>query len=415
MARRVRAPKLETRTSRLNLPVRKKPYFVKIAPGIALGYRRNGSGSGPWSTRLADGQGGNTLKAFSVADDFQDANGTTVLAYGQALERALALAAGNPAGEQGDALATVDEALTAFAVDLQQRNRDGVNVSRVRRHLPAGLGATRLDHLKARDLRLWQASLARKGLSSAASNRTIKMLKAALNLAARQDERIVSRHAWEQGLSNIAGAESARNVILTEPVIRDIVAAAYEIVGPEFGLLVELAAVTGARPSQLARLAVADVQAGRADPRVMMPSSFKGRGRKAVQRRPVPVPAALAARLALLGRGRPDDAPLLIPAGGGTWMHRQVRPFTQVAEHLGLGDVTFYSLRHSSIVRALLVNTPVRVVASTHDTSIVMIEAHYSQHISDHSDALARRSMIDFEPVPPADNVTTLVTRRVPS
>jgi len=40
--------------------------------------------------------------------------------------------------------------------------------------------------------------------------------------------------------------------------------------------LVETAAVTGARVSQLARLEVQDVQGDRGDPRVMMPSSRKG-------------------------------------------------------------------------------------------------------------------------------------------
>jgi hypothetical protein len=46
MARRTRAPKLETRTTRLKLAVRRKPYFVVIAPGIGLGYRRNAGAVG---------------------------------------------------------------------------------------------------------------------------------------------------------------------------------------------------------------------------------------------------------------------------------------------------------------------------------------------------------------------------------
>jgi len=41
MARRPRAARLETRTARLKLKVRKKPYdFTSIAPRIRLGYRR---------------------------------------------------------------------------------------------------------------------------------------------------------------------------------------------------------------------------------------------------------------------------------------------------------------------------------------------------------------------------------------
>jgi len=48
-------------------------------------------------------------------------------------------------------------------------------------------------------------------------------------------------------------------VILTEAEVRAVIAAAHGI-SPAFGLLVETAAVTGARPSQIARLTVADLQ-----------------------------------------------------------------------------------------------------------------------------------------------------------
>jgi len=34
-----RSPKLESPTSRRKLPIRKKPYQVRLAPGIALAYR----------------------------------------------------------------------------------------------------------------------------------------------------------------------------------------------------------------------------------------------------------------------------------------------------------------------------------------------------------------------------------------
>ena len=77
------------------------------------------------------------------------------------------------------------------------------------------------------------------------------------------------------------------NVILPVGQIRQIVAKAYEISEP-FGLLIETAATTGARASQLARLEVQNVQGDRADPRLMMPSSRKGRGPKKITRCPAP-------------------------------------------------------------------------------------------------------------------------------
>jgi hypothetical protein len=58
-------------------------------------------------------------------------------------------------------------------------------------------------------------------------------------------------------------------------------------------------------------------------------------------------------------------------------------------------EVTLYALRHSSIVRDLLANIPVRIVATKHDTSIPMIERNYSKYIADHADVLSRRAMLD--------------------
>jgi hypothetical protein len=54
-------------------------------------------------------------------------------------------------------------------------------------------------------------------------------------------------------------------------------------------------------------------------------------------------------------------------------------------------------LRHSSITRQLLRGVPIRVVASSHDTSVAQIEATYSSSISDHSDALHRAALIDMD------------------
>src|SRR5882724_11331326 len=56
------------------------------------------------------------------------------------------------------------------------------------------------------------------------------------------------------------------------------------------------------------------------------------------------------------------------------------------------------TVRHSSIVRMLLNGVPVRVVASHHDTSVAMIEKHYSRYITgDPSDALTRRTLLSLD------------------
>ncbi len=57
--------------------------------------------------------------------------------------------------------------------------------------------------------------------------------------------------------------------------------------------------------------------------------------------------------------------------------------------------ITSYSLRHSSICRALLAGVPVSVVAKLHDTSGDEIESHYSAHILDVTgDVLSRKGLL---------------------
>jgi hypothetical protein len=66
-----------------------------------------------------------------------------------------------------------------------------------------------------------------------------------------------------------------------------------------------------------------------------------------------------------------------------------------------------YVFRHSSIVRQLLVGTPVRIVAHSHDTGVAMLEKTYSRFIGDHADVLMRRALLDVAR-PALDNVKSL-------
>jgi integrase len=160
-------------------------------------------------------------------------------------------------------------------------------------------------------------------------------------------------------------------------------------------LYVEVAAVTGARVGQIARLTVADLQADNGTPRLLMPTSRKGGRNRKATKRPVPIPLALAARLK---SDRPAEAPLLLRAGRA-WQAVHVNDhaflYRQAAERAGI-EGTMYALRHSSIIRSLLANVPIRVVAALHDTSVTMIERTYASLISDFSDAVARPALLEL-------------------
>jgi integrase len=408
MARRPRSAKLETRTSRLKLPVRKKPHFATVALGIALGYRRN-QGAGSWVVRAADGHGGNWTKAFAIADDHEDADGEHVLTFWQAQDKARQLARGQEA--EGAQPGSVADALDVYAGDLRSRGGGATNVTRVRRHLTPTLLSKAVALLSIRDLRRWRDALLDKGLAPASVNRTARAFKAALELAAKHDRRITNRDAWKVGLAGIPDAHRARNVILPDEDVHRLIAAAYET-GFAFGLLVETLASTGARVSQVARLEVEDLQANRREPRLMMPSSRKGRGVRRIVRKPVPIPLGLAKRLIEAAGDRPGQAPLLLNFAGAAWDHEHsehARPFAETVALAKLAPkVTAYALRHSSIVRQLLKGVPIRVVADVHDTSVVMIERTYSKYIGEHSDAVVRRALLDIEPPLAAASVVPL-------
>jgi hypothetical protein len=62
-----------------------------------------------------------------------------------------------------------------------------------------------------------------------------------------------------------------------------------------------------------------------------------------------------------------------------------------------------YCLRHSSIVRGLRAQLPLRLVAALHDTSSAMIERHYAAYVVDAMDELAARAIVPMlspEPTP---------------
>jgi hypothetical protein len=79
----IRNYQLERATQRLKLAIARKPYWVAVAGGIFLGYRRNEK-FGTWSVRTAG-----KLKRFAFADDHEPSNGRSVLTYFEALRAAI--------------------------------------------------------------------------------------------------------------------------------------------------------------------------------------------------------------------------------------------------------------------------------------------------------------------------------------
>jgi integrase len=384
--------RIDTKTARERLPVRGRPYFLApVATGITLGYRRLKAGAGKWVVRKADGKGGDHPTTFATADDVLPADGTVVLDYDQALVKAREVALGH-VFDDGKPL-TVVRALDDFAADLLSRESNPQNATRVRGRLPAALLDKPVTSLNARELKRWRDDLLTK-VTRPTAVRTIKMLRAALNLAADHDSRVTNRNEWKVGLKT---KDDYRPVdqVLEDDQVQQLIAAAYGD-DYQFGLLLEVLAQTGTRTKQACCLTVGDLQTDKA-PRLMMPTSRKGKYRAAGPNRSVPITPELAAKLRVAAGTRPRDAALLLASKGSPWNPRDNvmrKKWDRLVADCGITGQTMYALRHSFITRSLKANIPASVVANSADTSVAMIEKTYGAFVADHADEIMRRGLL---------------------
>ena len=414
MPRKVRHSKLDSRSARLKLAIDRKPYSgPPLGRGKKQLYRRN-KGNGTWVLKASDGHGKYWTKAIAEADDFDESNGKSILTFFEAQDVMKKLVRGDDASADSAPI-TVDGALAAYRIDLTARSANPYNAEWPRLHLTSVLLSKPVSLLAATELHKWRDGLLTT-MAPATVNRLCRCLCAALELAAQRDERIKNRQAWQVGLAGLPNAQEARNVVLSDAKVREFVATAYRL-DHQFGLLTDTLAVTGARPRQAVRLRIEDLHDHPVRPKLMMPKSAKGGGRnraqKKIERYSVPITVQLSARLKAAAKGRADDAPLLLQNDGSPWdknpgqnYHRKV---DAIVTTIGLNSaiVSMYALRHSSIVRALLRNVPIRLIASLHNTSVTMIERNYSRHITEHSDDHARVGLLQHEP-PGDGNVIAL-------
>jgi len=422
--------RLQDRAARARLRVRNNPYWRMVCEGQHLGYRK-GARAGTWVARYRPpGSEGNGRKhSLGVADDVGDANGDTILNWKQALDKAMHWFELQERGGVKTALnpdITVAEAVDAYIAlrDARRAAQAGRQVRsdashKLTRHvlLDAQLARLTLARLAEADLKAWQLRISRKGIGI---QRIANDLKAALNATWAEHRRalpgdlpIVIKHGLTIDAPAVAKAKARDNQVLPDEQVRRIVAAALAL-DADFGRLVTLLAATGARFAQLRRMCVGDVQAGQG--RVMVPESFKGKKQATAYIR-VQVGADTLGVLAAAVAGRPAGAPLL-----ERWRHVQVKtaerknttqiwergergPWSTPSEMTRLWHQTCedaqvppstipYALRHSSIVRGLRFGLPIRLVAAIHDTSVAMIERHYSRWITEGLDEMAARAVV---------------------
>src|SRR3954451_8627088 len=112
MARTVRNPKLDTRSARARLPMRGSPYWVSLAPGCTLGYRKGPKG-GVWLAKIVR-KGLRQQTTLGPADDALDPDGVLALVYAQPKVKARDWSAPVPRPEHPAGPYTVSEAVADY-------------------------------------------------------------------------------------------------------------------------------------------------------------------------------------------------------------------------------------------------------------------------------------------------------------
>lgn len=423
---------IDTVAKRAKLADAKNPYWQGVAGGrggVSLGYRKPKRGPGTWVVKIVlDGH--RIEERLAQADDEGAAH--DALSYPNAVQAALEWAKvqhhvietrDEPDGHNVGDRPTVASAMAAYTVvHAAKIGEPSYMGGTFKNHVLAdpAFAGTALDKLTAARIQRWRKGLS-PDLTPRGVNWTLTQVRAALNHAAGVHRRTMPAALLseiKEGTKAVPEIDNPRKQVFPEADIRRLVDSAFAVDETnDFGMVALLLAATGARFGQVVRITVGDVQPARR--RIMVPPAKKGRVPKAPVPIAVPVGDDVMDRLKPLLAGRRGDEPLLTywhnekTGGASTWKPVERRPWVRSStarhkwkatrERAGMKeDTVMLCFRHSSIVRCLNAGLSVRLVAALHDTSVGMIEKHYSAFIVDATEELIRRALTPLAPAPPA-------------
>ncbi len=394
MARSIRNPKLDTRSARTKLPVRKAPYWAPISPGFAVGYRKGVKG-GTWIAKFV-GEVGRHEARIGPADDHLDADGMTSLSFSQAQEKArdwIREVNDNTNGEaRSMASYTVADAvrdyLDWFAIHRKSLRETTYNFEAF--VLPT-LGQTPVARLSAAQIRKWHRSIAEtpprlrtragqpqkyraitndpeaRRRRKSTANHVLTNLKAALNLA-WQEGRIRSDDAWRR-VKPFANVDAARVRYLSDDECKRLINAT----DPIFRPLVLAALYSGCRYGELIQLSVRDFNPDAGT--LFIRDSKSGKPRQVV--------------LATKGRdffqnvtaGHPGNQLIFLRPDGEPWgKSHQIRRLSDACKRGHIHPkASFHILRHTYASHLIMNGAPLAVVAANlGHTDTRMVERHYA-------------------------------------
>ena len=375
MARTIENADLQNRHQRVQLEIRKKPYWMTLSEGQHLGYYR-GRRVRKWVARFRKPGGSHSYQEATIgeADDYADSDGSKILSFKQAQETARRWFADigqndYPSSRPYFVTDALDDYLESFAgKDLENTRR------RIEAIIRPQIGGHDTAKLTAKIIMDWHLALAnaparlrtapgaaqnyrltadtadaRRSRRSSA-NRILTILKAALNVAYR-NEKIADDNAWRR-VRPFAKADAPRLRSLGDDESRRLVSAC----NANFRPMVMAALLTGARYSELAALEVRDFDTQSKslwlrDTKSGTPRAvyLEGEGYQLVSE-------------AIVGKSRTE---LIFPRPDGKrWgAAHQMRPMQAACKAAGLEPVGFHDLRRTYGARLARKGVPMAVIA----------------------------------------------------
>ena len=354
---------LRTKSAREALTPRRDPYFHCLRPGLYIGYRRLEDGTGTWIARkLQDGTKQYVFRSLGVLPGYEEA-----------VREVEAWAGGVDLGvtHKGTTLEAACEAYVkhqrlhkskASAADAEGRFKRLVYGKKI--------GTVLLNKLRPQHLRDWMADQldedgdeedVRKSKDSA--NRNLNTLKAALNLALR-DQLVTTDAGWKT-VTPFPRAGRRRTGDLT-PKDR---AALLSHCEPDLAALVRALLLTAVRPGEIASCDVADFDQAQ--------GTLALTGKTGA--RVVTLSTAAVEFFKEQARNKLPSAPLLSDAYGNRWNKDSWKKrFRNTVRAASLPDsVVMYTLRHVGISELIAGGVDVFLVAKLAGTSTAMIDKHY--------------------------------------
>ena len=421
MARTVRGGTLETRTARLKLGVRARPYWKETGkPGLHLGYRRRENADGTWIVRRYQGAGGRYVtRAFAQADDYADSDEQEILTYYEAMHR---LAGEAPPVRHGSQYAVRDAVHDYLAYLKREKKTAEDAASRLSAYVIPYFGDRLLASLNPPDFEKWldwavthkprgrlkdgkQTAAAKRARAKklgsevpslpqlstaerarrrkATLNRVINYLLGCFNRAVDQGH-VPSRDAWAR-VKKFRGVETARIVRLSTDEAHRLINAC----PPDFRQLVEAGLLTGCRYGELTALRTRDFEY-----KAVVKPRAKGENAeteqyatvlvaesKSAKPRRVPLTAEGVRFFEALSAGRSAEDLLLTKIDGSAWgkseQFRRMRAACAAAKIVPA--VNFHGLRHTTASLLVEAGTPLAFVAEVlghADTR--MVSKHYA-------------------------------------